>query len=1094
MVHGAVRVLFHVLGGFALLILLCLGLTAWRLSQGPISLSALTPSMEDAVNVDGAPLRLRLGDVLVAWSGGDHPLALQVTGVRAEDSNGTLVASLPEAAVEVSPRWLIRGQLRLRSLDIVRPHLKLVRGSDGAVNLGLFAQPKADPASLTPEPDQRGNDMLGILLAALAGDTEKAGPLAELRRVRLVDADAEIEDRQLGVTWHVPQASADLQREGQAGIALTASMAVDITPLAGHPDPDPLRLDLQGHYVAATQSLTLDLSMAGIEPNEFAEVLPQLAPLAGIDLPLGGTLSAALTITPQHLRLDRLTATLIADHGQVHLPAETGVGADYTIKGLELAAHAEAQPGQNLLDMADHPAALRELALSKLNILLTPPQGTGTSRVSVTAHLRPADAGGLQGQVIAETEAVPVAALAAWWPQVVAPNPRDWVITHLRDGIAEKGRWNLSLKGADLASLEPVHLKGLLHATGMTVDYLPPMPAVRDGVADVAFALDKLDITVHSGAVPLPGQEPLQVQKGTVLMTGLDAPEQMTDISLQIDGALPAALMVIDSPPLGYASKLGLKPSQARGKAETTLQMRFPPLADLKLDQIDVKAHGKLSGVSLTGAVFGQDLTDGDLTLDVDTKALNAKGQAGIGGVPASFVWKEVFSGRPYRSRYKVHAVVEEDKRGIFGLTFPPFTPRYISGPATADIDLTIVNSTLSTLQADVDLKNAGLNIPGLDWHKAAGTPAQASVAVRMAGSSVREVPSFKVTSGDRLALEGRVDLDEKSGLQRLDINRARIDASDFAGSLTRQDDGGYLVDLHGSAFDLVPFMRRKPAATAAAGTPASKPEPETLPPLTIKARFDTVWMAEDGTLDLIDAQARRVDGVWRWAEVSGQVEGNDSFQYSLTPRTNRGPLPDKRSFKVESSNAGGLLRSLGMLGTMQGGTLKASGTVTPEGISTGTLEINDYRLVNAPILARVLSVAALTGILDSLRGEGIGFDHLTAPFTLSDDLLLLRDFQTSGAALGITGSGRVDLTRDEVDVGGTVVPAYAVNSLVGKIPLLGGLLSGFTEGGGLIAATYSVRGKIEEPDISVNALSALAPGFLKTLFGMGEPDKPVPE
>jgi hypothetical protein len=38
--------------------------------------------------------------------------------------------------------------------------------------------------------------------------------------------------------------------------------------------------------------------------------------------------------------------------------------------------------------------------------------------------------------------------------------------------------------------------------------------------------------------------------------------------------------------------------------------------------------------------------------------------------------------------------------------------------------------------------------------------------------------------------------------------------------------------------------------------------------------------------------------------------------------------------------------------------------------------------------------------------------------------------------------------------------------------------------GGGLFAASYSVRGPTADPDVSVNPLSVLAPGFLRGLFG----------
>ncbi len=78
----------------------------------------------------------------------------------------------------------------------------------------------------------------------------------------------------------------------------------------------------------------------------------------------------------------------------------------------------------------------------------------------------------------------------------------------------------------------------------------------------------------------------------------------------------------------------------------------------------------------------------------------------------------------------------------------------------------------------------------------------------------------------------------------------------------------------------------------------------------------------------------------------------------------------------------------------------------------------------------------------------------------------------------------------------GTLVPSYTLNSLLGNIPILGMLLTG-GEGEGVFALTYRVRGSVESPTVSVNPLSVLAPGFLRrfvTAFEGGEPPIPAGE
>jgi len=91
---------------------------------------------------------------------------------------------------------------------------------------------------------------------------------------------------------------------------------------------------------------------------------------------------------------------------------------------------------------------------------------------------------------------------------------------------------------------------------------------------------------------------------------------------------------------------------------------------------------------------------------------------------------------------------------------------------------------------------------------------------------------------------------------------------------------------------------------------------------------------------------------------------------------------------------------------------------------------------------------------------------------------------RTWGPSLGLTATGFIDYDTNKIDLKGTVVPAYALNSLIGQIPIVGYLLTG-GQGTGMFAAIYSAKGKLSEPTISVNPLSALAPGFLRGVFGL---------
>ncbi|MCK4940083.1 MAG: AsmA-like C-terminal domain-containing protein, partial [Rhodospirillaceae bacterium] len=126
------------------------------------------------------------------------------------------------------------------------------------------------------------------------------------------------------------------------------------------------------------------------------------------------------------------------------------------------------------------------------------------------------------------------------------------------------------------------------------------------------------------------------------------------------------------------------------------------------------------------------------------------------------------------------------------------------------------------------------------------------------------------------------------------------------------------------------------------------------------------------------------------------------------------------------------------------------------------------------------------------LQGEGLNFDILEVPFSLNKGALKIKDARTSGPSIGITASGKADFRGKSLDIEGTVVPAYAINSLLGNIPIIGQILSGPEKGSGIFAATYSMKNKGDKLEINFNPMSALAPGVLRGIFSGSGKEKEI--
>ena len=217
----------------------------------------------------------------------------------------------------------------------------------------------------------------------------------------------------------------------------------------------------------------------------------------------------------------------------------------------------------------------------------------------------------------------------------------------------------------------------------------------------------------------------------------------------------------------------------------------------------------------------------------------------------------------------------------------------------------------------------------------------------------------------------------------------------------------------------------------------------------------------------------------WRAAQLDARFP--NGHQLSLHSAAQAGG----RSLTFRSDDLGSTLSLLDITNNIVGGQVTVTGQMVDKGgkeVVVGHVEGTDYNLVHAPPMARILSLPSFSGAGSMLAGSGIPFTTLRGDFAYGDDRLVLDKLLAYGGAIGVTSNGVVDLGRDQLDLQGTIVPAYALNSIIGNIPVIGSLLLG-GEGQGLFAANYRVTGSAADPQVSVNPLSALAPGFLRRLF-----------
>ncbi len=1062
--RGLTRVLhtvLHVAIGFAVVMMVAAGLLVWRLSQGPIHLDSLAPRLNAKLNAELAPLQLRLGSVALAWEGWrdglDRPVDLRVGGLRISDAAGAILARIPRAGVSLSFGWLLLGRIVPRAIEIDGAHLQLFRMPNGALSLSFDAEASAANGN-TEGVRQPVADLLAVLGRPRQTDSSGA-PAAhprwtQLRRIHIGQADLVMVDGRLGTVWHAPRADLDLLRHRKGGLTAKASLLLAV-------DGQTVPLSAEASLPAGGGDAAIRARLGPVPPGVLARLAPTLAGLASpIEAPLQATISADLRPGPG-----------------------SGSGVGYVWRSGVL----RADLGQGAIKIADDPVPILGATmtveatpdhahLTRLRVVLAGRNGGGPM-LQARGDIDRKD-GHLIGNLDGKVDQVAIADLARYWPAGVAKGARAWVIRNVTSGTARAARVSMAFRSnEDGTHLDLTAAKAHVSADNLTIHWLRPVPPVEGVKAELSLlSPDALVITTHGGRQAGTAHRGILARSGTIKITGLMEKDQVGAIGLDLVGSVPDVLAVLKQPRLRLLSKHPIALREPTGHVTADLSVKLPLDSRVTLDQIAIQADGKLHALHL-GAVAGKaDLDDGMFDLKVDTNGLQSEGTGKIGGIPGDIGVRMDFRAGPATQvlrRYTVSATAEAAQLARFGVD----PGDLVAGPI--GLKASVLERRNGSGEADLqtDLSRAELTVRPLGWRKPRGRPADASARVLLVGGRVARIDRITL-QGQGLAVAGAVSFaggrPELIRLDRLVLGNTR-GSGDIRLPASRGE--AVRVRLAGSSLDLSPILAR----SASARPPGSHGR-DAEQPWAADLRFDRVVLGKGRSLAGVVAQVQSDGDVIRHARIDGRTSGTSGFVVSITPGAR-----NTRRLTAQAADAGALLRAFGVVATMDGGTLALSANYddgVPGHPLSGTAEIASFRLRDAPAATRVLQAMTLYGLVAALRGPGVGVSRLIAPFRLTGDVLELDEARAFSPSLGFTAHGWIDLARRLADVRGTIVPAYFFNSLLGHIPLLGALFSP-EKGGGVFAATYAVRGRLDDPAVTVNPLAALTPGFLRGLFGV---------
>jgi hypothetical protein len=383
----------------------------------------------------------------------------------------------------------------------------------------------------------------------------------------------------------------------------------------------------------------------------------------------------------------------------------------------------------------------------------------------------------------------------------------------------------------------------------------------------------------------------------------------------------------------------------------------------------------------------------------------------------------------------------------------------------------------------EADLARAAVEgvFPG--WTKPAGRPGKVSFALNE--GEPQELRELAVDAGP-VQIRGHASLAPEGGLERADFTTLKLSPGDDMHAQIERAGGAYKVGLRGNVGDARPIIK------AMSGPPAGQKARDG-GDLDVDLALNIMTGHNDEALTGVTARISTRKSELRSLQFNGRFRGA-ALQAQLAGREGGAPV-----LTLQSGDAGATLRFLDLYKRMVGGKLLLNAALG-DNLQTGNVAIDAFALKNEPALRRII-VHQDVAISDERAGpsgsrldaDQVYFTKLTAEFQRNQSRIDYRNVVIWGPQVGFTLSGYVDNTRDRTDISGTFVPAYGLNNAFSQVPIVGLILGGGNRNEGLFAVDFRISGAASAPTLTVNPLSAVAPGILRKFFGWAMPDGDVP-
>jgi hypothetical protein len=1111
-----VRRTFYAKLGLAFCVLLVAFAFYLRLVAGPVSLADYSERLGTALaSRIGPEWRVDLTDTAIELQGATP--AVRTSGLEIRNPAGQLVVRAPYAVVSLDPASLLVGAIAPREIELRDLQLLARVAPDGSLSFVPPAEESGDPAAanapqanagppVADKPAEGGaspvSRAVSSLLEPVLGSSSLIGALdrASVANARLTVLGADGRERAAfsrvnalferagdglrrmsialdgpGGAWRIggevgvdgPGRRAELH-----GTDIPLGDAMLLTGMSTFPAVADLKLSGAVSAALADGRLTRFVGRFESTPGSIAQ--PGQKPIP-VDV-----LSVAASWDEAARRFDLTDLKLKSGHTETALSGSLAsadsawrlavAGKDATWAGA-IAGEAPFKVRDIAADMSFGEAgiAIERLSFAGDDLDLAV-RGAGTPGPD-----------GLSLNALIEAKGTSVRRLLAFWPDNVNPELRGYLAQNLGAGRLDTMQLRTDLDPADVKSAfsgKPISDRGLNLTFAVSdarmniIDGLPPLRKL----SFLGFATGTTTtLTEGQGRVDMPDGRRLAFSNGTFRQTDEHKATSVAQIGFRLDGGADALASLLRSPVFRELGSFDIDPANVKGRADLRVALplmvrNIPPIAELPLS-----VTGTLSDISVERIVGREKLEGAQLAVSYEAGALSIRGDGKLGGSSATFDLRQP---KAAPGEVTVHLTLDEAARTRRGL---PSAPQ-VSGPVAVKLVAPIGPGAKGSTRLEADLSKAAVDglLPG--WSKPAGRPGRLTFAFGDGeGTELRDL----VLESGPVQLRGTAAFAADGALEKAELGTLKLSPGDDMRASVDRSNGVYKVALKGNVGDSRPVLKWLTGSGSGGGGGQKGRDP---PDLDIEAGLNILTGFNDEALTGVvarigtrgrDLRALQLRGQFRSAVLEAQLL-REAGQPQLL---------------VQSGDAGATLRFLDLYRRMSGGQMVVKTTVG-DGVQSGTISIASFAVRNEPALRSIAANSSQettderTGaIVQRLEAEQVDFAKLDAQFRRSASRVEYKDVVVWGSQVGFTLGGFVDYARDRTEILGTFVPAFGLNNAFSQVPIVGLLLGGGNRNEGLFAIDFKVSGQASSPTLTVNPLTAVAPGILRKLFSWMMPE-----